>query len=100
MRRPRITLPIVVALAACLTACGVGPSRIGIAPEPEFWTAPKSDPPKAAYAPACPTPTAAAKLRAIEAELDRAIKAGASPDVLASEWERLDAAAMICRRGK
>lgn len=48
-------------------------------------------------APACPMPTAGGKLRAIEAELDAAIKAGASPDTLATEWERLDDAARICR---
>lgn len=48
-------------------------------------------------APACPSPTSAAKLRAIEAEIEAAIKAGASPDALATEWERLDGAAKICR---
>ena len=82
------------------TACGTGPSRAGIAPEADFWAAPKNEPPKAAYAPACPTPTAAAKLRAIMAEIDRAIKAGVSPDTLATEWERLDEAAMICRKAR
>ena len=90
----------------CLTACGTGPGRIGISPEPEFWQelAPKSLQPldkpadkPTAFAPACPTPTDAAKIRAIEAEIERAIKAGASPDALATEWERLDQAARICR---
>jgi hypothetical protein len=84
----------------CLAGCAAGPSRTGIAPEPEFWTAPPAKAePKTAFAAACPTPTEAAKLRVIEAELERAIKAGASPDALATEWERLDEAARICRKG-
>jgi hypothetical protein len=108
MRRPRITLSIAAALAMSLTGCGGGPGRIGVAPHPEFWSAPapakpKTEPktePKTAFAPACPTPTDAERLRAIEAEIEEAIKAGASPDTLATEWERLDEAARICRKGR
>jgi hypothetical protein len=100
MRKPRITLPIVVALVMCLSACAAGPGRIGIAPEPEFWSTPAKAEPKTAFAPACPTPTDAARLRAIEAEIERAIKVAVSPDTLATEWERLDEAARICRKAR
>jgi hypothetical protein len=100
MRRLKTTLLIAAALAVSLSACETAPSKTGITPEPDFWTPPKREPPKAAFAPACPTPTAAVKLRAIEAEIERAIKAGAAPDTLATEWERLDQAAMICRKGR
>jgi len=100
MRRPRITPPLAAALALFLTACGTGPGRIGLAPAPEFWIAPPAAPNRTAFAPACPTPTDAARLAAIEAEIAAAIKAGAPPDILSTEWERLDEAARICRKAR
>lgn len=47
--------------------------------------------------PLCPYPTDRGKLVKIAAELDAAIKAGTPPNTLATEYERLDAAARGCR---
>lgn len=47
----------------------------------------------------CPTPTPPAKRRAILAELTAARVAAVVLDNLATEWERLDAAATKCRGG-
>lgn len=52
---------------------------------------------RSVLAPACPTPTDRARLMKIEVEIVGAIKAGASIDALAAEWERLDEGARKCR---
>lgn len=48
----------------------------------------------------CPTPTPDAKLNPILNEIDAAGAAGHPPNVLATEWERLDEAARKCREAK
>lgn len=53
-------------------------------------------PDRAALAPACPTPTARARLEAIAGYLEAAPPA-AGLDALATEWERLDDGARACR---
>lgn len=50
--------------------------------------------------PACPTPSDKARMTRILAELDGARLKGADVSALATEWERLDAQARVCRRLK
>lgn len=93
MRRHKTTPLIAAGLAAFLTGCETLPGKGALAVnEPGSLLAVART-----IAPACPAPTAAARLRAIQAELETGIKAGAAPDALAEEWERLDQAARICR---
>jgi hypothetical protein len=93
MRRHKTTPLIAAGLAAFLTGCETLPGESALAVnEPGSLLAVAR-----AIAPACPAPTAAARLRAIQAELEAGIKARAAPDALAEEWERLDQAARICR---
>jgi hypothetical protein len=55
---------------------------------------------RTSFASACPTPSSQAALRGIQRELIAALDAKVPPDTLASEWERLDAAARACRGAK
>lgn len=77
---------LAVTLPMFLSGCGVP------APEPV-----KAAP---AWRPVCPTATPAALHAVIAGELERSIRAGVPPDRLAVEWERLNAAARICRNGR
>jgi len=54
---------------------------------------------QAALAPICPTPTPDDKAGAIAGYLEAAPPA-AGLDTLATEWERLDDGARVCRTGK
>ncbi len=76
----------------CLTACATA--------TPGNSAADAQRAPRKVLAPLCPLPTPPAKIAGIERELVAAIAANASPDTLATEWERLDAAARICRGEK
>lgn len=91
MRKPKSTLLIAAALLMCLGACAsvTGAALPDSAPQAR----------RAILAPICPAPSSSTSLTKIEAELDRAIAAKVSPDVLAREWERLDEAARKCRGG-
>lgn len=90
MNRQKRMLLIVAALTMFLGACASG-TPLGIS-EPKTPAEARK-----AIAPACPTPTPASKLKSIERELEAGLKAGAALDVLASEWERLDAGSRVCR---
>jgi hypothetical protein len=93
MHRQKTTPLIAAGLALFLSGCETLPGENALAVnEPGNLLAVAR-----AISPACPTPTAAARLRAIQAELEAAIKAGVAPDALSEEWERLDQAARICR---
>jgi hypothetical protein len=48
----------------------------------------------------CPTPTPQTLYDDIAGEIERGIKAGAAPDALATEWERLNNGAQICGEGR
>jgi hypothetical protein len=48
----------------------------------------------------CPTPTPQTLYDDIAGEIERGIKAGAPPDTLATEWERLNNGAQICGEGR
>lgn len=85
------SMPLIAAtLLMCLGACTSASKGLAV---PD--TAPSAR--RAMLAPLCPTPTSAARLGKIAGEIDRAVAASVSPDVLATEWERLDAAARKCR---
>ena len=90
MSRLKSTPLIAVILALSLSACASGTSGAAL---PD--AAPSAR--RAVLAPMCPTPTPGTKLARIEVELDRAIAAKLAPEVLATEWERLDEAARKCR---
>lgn len=82
----------------CLSACATAPAPSGtnwadVARQVKAET-------RTSFAPACPTPSSQAALRQIQGELVAALAAKAPPDTLATEWERLDAAARACRRGR
>lgn len=97
-RRKTIQLSA-AALLTFLTGCASGPGPMALAVNEPGFDATKIATQRT-IAPACPTPSSAEKLRAIEAEIEAAIRAGAAPDALATEWERLDEAARICRGRK
>lgn len=95
MTRPVSMQRIAVALAASLTlllsACQHQGANL------QWGSVAREVGRQAAWAPACPTPTERQKLVTIKAELEAAIAAGAAPDTLASEWDRLDSASRACR---
>lgn len=98
IRRKTIQLSA-AALLTFLAGCASGPGPMALAVNEPGFDATKIATQRT-IAPACPTPSSAEKLRAIEAEIEAAIRAGAAPDALATEWERLDEAARICRGQK
>ena len=99
MIRQKTMLLSAAALLVFLSGCANVPGPMALAVhEPGFDASKLAT--QRTIAPACPTPSSAAKLRAIEAEIEAAIRAGAAPDALATEWERLDEAARICRGRK
>jgi hypothetical protein len=48
----------------------------------------------------CPTPTHQTLYDDIAGEIERSTNAGAAPDTLATEWERLNNGAQICGEGR
>jgi hypothetical protein len=55
---------------------------------------------RAKRAPACPTPTSNQKIESIAAYLKKAEATDSGLNTLATEWERLDEGARVCRTGR
>lgn len=87
-----VSMPLIAAtLLTFLAGCDPDSKRLAIREGTQA---------RGAIAPACSTPTNRDKQVTIAGEIDGAIKAGASIDTLATEWERLDEAARTCRGEK
>lgn len=92
----RLSTPLIAAgFAVCLSACVTEP-----APGVDWRAVSQGVARQTSFSAACPTPTGRARLVKIKTELEATIAANAPPDTLASEWERLDAGARACRRGR
>lgn len=104
MNKKKSTPLLAATLAMFLSGCALAPD--GRSPVFPAGTNPlalvypsrdsKETEARAKVARACPTPTPVKSLPAIERELVAAIAAGAAPDTLATEWERLDEGARKC----
>lgn len=96
MLRRRTMLSIAAVLAMSLQGCA---SDLATKPVVRATAAQAADAKaqrRTAMAPICPTPTSDGKARQIAGYLESAPPA-AGLDVLATEWERLDDGARICR---
>lgn len=95
---PWIAAPLLMSLAACATDTtdwGVVATRAPLTAK----AAGADEIRRAKRAPACPMPTTRQKSLAIASYIDAA-PPGAGLDVIATEWERLNDGAVICRTGK